>query len=90
MPQLHLPEDHTDADLILAGQLAALVGSGELYIAWTHAGGPGSQPAVAAEIREPLTLKAEIVEVIFACAADLWRALTRPALKPTGRGPGIA
>lgn len=90
MPQLHLPEDHTDADLILAGQLAALVGSGELYIAWTHAGGPGSHPAVAAEIREPLTVKAEIVEVILACATDLWRAFTNPRPKPAGPAPGLA
>lgn len=90
MPQLHLPQDHTDADLILAGQLAALIGSGELYIAWTHAGGPGWQPAVAAEIRDPLTLKAEIVEVLLACATDLWRAFMRVDPKPAGPAPGTA
>ena len=78
MAHLHLPEDHTDTDLILAGQIAASMGSGELYIVWTHSGGPGAQPAVAARLREPAGAAADLVEILFELAADLWRALTRP------------
>ena len=84
MPHLHLPEDHTDADLILAGQIAASVGSGELYIAWTHAGGPGAQPSIGAQLREPLSAGAELVGVLLDCVAELWRAITRPAPHPAG------
>ena len=79
MAHLHLPEDHTDTDLILAGQIAASMRSGELYIAWTHAAGGGAQPAVAAELRERggSGAGAELVEILFDLAADLWRAFTR-------------
>jgi hypothetical protein len=77
MAHLHLPEDHTDTDLILAGQVAASMRSGELYIAWTHSGGAGAQPAVAARLREPVSGAAELVEILFDLAADLWRAFTR-------------
>ena len=77
MAHLHLPEDHTDTDLILAGQIAASVRSRDLYIAWTHAGGPGARPEVAAQLREPAGAGREVVETLFDIAADLWRALTR-------------
>ena len=83
MAQLHLPEDHTDTDLILAGQVAAIMRSSELYIAWTHSGGPGAQPAVAARLREPARAGVELVETLVEFAAELWRALTRSAA-PTG------
>ena len=79
MAHLHLPEDHTDDDLILAGQIAASVRSSELYIAWTHEGGPGAQPAVAAQLREPAGAGAELVGIFFDLAGELWRALTRSA-----------
>ena len=77
MAHLHLPEDHTDTDLILAGEIAASMRSSELYIAWTHSGGPGGQPAVAAKLREPAGAGAELAEILFDLAAELWRALTR-------------
>ena len=83
MAQLHLPEDHTDTDLILAGQVAVTMRSSELYIAWTHSGGPGAQPAVAARLREPAGTGVELVETLVEFAAELWRALTRSAA-PTG------
>ena len=76
MAHLHLPEDHTDDDLILAGQIAASMRSSELYIAWTHSGGPGAQPAVAAHLREPAGAAGEIAVALLDFAADLWRALT--------------
>ena len=48
MPHLHLPVDHTDADLVLAANLAEIVGSEDLYVAWSHESGPGAIPEVEA------------------------------------------
>jgi hypothetical protein len=85
MAHLHLPEDHTDTDLILAGQIAASMRSRELYIAWTHSGGAGAQPAVAAQLREPAGAATELVEILVDFAAAVWRALTR-ATAPSSVG----
>jgi hypothetical protein len=52
MPHLHLPIDHTDADLVLAANLAEIVGSEDLYVAWTHESGPGAVPGVEAVLCE--------------------------------------
>ena len=52
MPHLHLPADHTDADLVLAANLAEIVGSEDLYVVWSHETGPGAIPEVEAELRE--------------------------------------
>jgi hypothetical protein len=52
MPHLHLPIDHTDADLVLAANVADVVGSEDLYVAWSHDGGPGAVPEVEAVVRE--------------------------------------
>jgi len=52
MPQLYLPAEHTDADLILAGLVAQRVDSAELYVAWTPEHGRAT-PEIAAELREP-------------------------------------
>ena len=35
MPHLYLPSDHTDADLVLAADIAAAVSSAELYVTWS-------------------------------------------------------
>ncbi len=83
MAHLHLPEDHTDTDLILAGQIAASIRSRDLYIAWTHSGGPGARPEVAAKLREPAGAGRELVDTLIDVAADFWRALTRGG--PAGR-----
>ena len=55
MPSLYLPADHTDADLVLAGQIAERIDSAELYVAWTP-GAPGPrvpQRPWSEPIREP-------------------------------------
>ena len=83
MAHLHLPEDHTDTDLILAGQVAASMRSSELYIAWTHAGGAGAQPAVPAQLREPSGAAAELVGILLDLAGDVWRALVRTQPAPS-------
>jgi hypothetical protein len=82
MPHLHLPIDHTDADLVLAANLAEIVGSQDLYVAWSHERGPGAVPEVEAVVREQASggpLGAIVGALTAACAA-FWRALMgRPA-----------
>jgi len=77
MPHLHLPLDHTDADLVLAANLAELVGSEDLYVAWSHESGPGAIPEIEAVLVEARSLNplAEFVAAFSAAFAGLWRAL---------------
>ena len=75
MPHLHLPAEHSDVDLVLAANLADIVGSEDLYITWTHESGPGV-PEVEAILRDdrpsPLV---ELVGAFFAGLGSLWRSL---------------
>ncbi len=76
MAQLYLPAEHTEADLILAGQIAETIDSAELYVTWTPEAGQ-SAPEIAAELREPLASR----PVLFLRALrELWAALRH---KPT-------
>jgi hypothetical protein len=97
MPTLHLPAAHTDTDVALAAELAAIVGSHELYVTWTHGEGPGLNPEVQAivqdETRQPGLLSpfGEVVVAMVQGIAALWNAIlhppsTRPAL-PAPRDP---
>ena len=74
MPQLYLPADHTEADLVLAGQIAELVDSAELYVAWTPEHGQAA-PAVAAELRAPAPGIGGTISLLFQAARELWAAL---------------
>ena len=50
MSQLYLPVAHTEADLVLAGQIAERIDSAELYVTWTPgtaARSPRSWPSCA-------------------------------------------
>lgn len=51
MTQVHLPAEHSDADLALAGAVAEQLALGELYVAWSQTAGNG-RPVVAAAVRE--------------------------------------
>ena len=51
MPHLYLPSEHTDADLVLAADVAAAVSSADLYVTWTLDAGQGA-PEVEAVVRE--------------------------------------
>jgi hypothetical protein len=51
MAQLYLPIEHTEADLVLAGQIAESIDSAELYVTWTRDVGH-TAPEVIAELRE--------------------------------------
>ena len=74
MPHLHLPVDHTEADVVLAANLAEIVGSEDLYVAWSHETGAGAIPEVEAVVREhrPAGPLAALIEGFTA----FWRALT--------------
>jgi len=72
MAQLFLPVDHTEADLVLAGQIAERIDSAQLYVTWTPTAG-AALPAVVAELRagrlrrpSPLRLMLEIVRELGA------------------------
>jgi hypothetical protein len=77
MPHLHLPIDHTDADLVLAANLADIVGSEDLYVTWSYETGPGAIPEVDAVLVEqrPLSPLAEFAAALAAGFAGMWRAL---------------
>ncbi len=77
MPQLHLPAEHTDADLVLAMQVAELLDAGELFVAWTGETGSGALPTVAAVVREPAHPIAEAGSGLLAALAALLGALRR-------------
>ena len=77
MPHLHLPVDHTEADIVLAVNLAEVVGSEDLYVAWSHESGPGAIPEVeAVMVRErPIGPFAELFAALAAGFAEIWRSL---------------
>ena len=52
MAQLYLPVAHTEADLVLAGQIAERIDSAELYVVWSLEEGP-APPEVVVELRAP-------------------------------------
>jgi hypothetical protein len=90
MPHLHLPTDHTDADLVLAANLAEIVGSEELYVAWTHESGAGAVPEVDAVLVEARRSHgfAEIAAFVGAGFAAFLRGLVgRAGEADVSRGP---
>lgn len=83
MPTLHLPAAHTDSDVALAAEVAHVVGSHELYVAWTHGEGPGLPPEVEtvtddAPQPSPLSPFGEVVVAMVQGLSALWNALVRP------------
>lgn len=82
MPHLHLPIDHTDADLVLAANVADIVGSEDLYVAWCHETGAGAIPEVEAVMRAE-EQPPRLLPSLFALVAAFWSAITR-------RPPGTA
>jgi hypothetical protein len=83
MPHLYLPTDHTDADLVLAADVAAAVASADLYVTWTIDAGAGA-PEVEAVVRdEPMVAPNAFVGLFAALAhgfAALWRSITGPPI----------
>lgn len=87
MPHLHLPADHSDADLMLAANLADIVGSEDLYVAWTHDTGAGAVPTIAAALRDqrPLSLAGLLGQMLSGVRA-VWDSVFRVSVPvvPTG------
>ena len=73
MPHLHLPIDHTEADLVLAANLAEIVGSEDLYVTWSHENGAGAIPEVEAVVRTERPVSR--FSVIMGTLGAFWRAL---------------
>jgi hypothetical protein len=88
MPHVHLPADHSDLDLVLAANLAATIGSEDLYVAWTHDAGPGAVPSIEAVLREerPSTVLS-VLAGLFAGVLAAWHGLLHsPAPAAAARG----
>ena len=87
MPHLHLPIDHTDDDLVLAANVAEVVGSADLYVAWSHEGGAGAVPEVEAVLREERSGNpfVELFRALGAVFTAFGRALT--GRRPQHRSP---
>ena len=91
MPHFYLPTDHSDADLVLAADVAAAVSSADLYVTWTFDAGAGA-PEVEAVVREeraapPANPFAELVVALFQGVAALWRSLTGPPAQRLAASP---
>ncbi len=93
MPHLYLPNDHTDADLVLAADVAAAVSSADLYITWTLDSGAGT-PEVKAVVREerpeqpepvPVHPFAELFVALMQGVAAIWTHLTGPPSQRPGQ-----
>jgi hypothetical protein len=78
MPHLHLPIDHTDADLVLAANLAEIVGSEDLYVTWSHESGAGAVPEVDAVLVE--SPRPNLLVAFAGLVTAFWHALVgRPS-----------
>jgi hypothetical protein len=87
MPHLFLPSEHTDADLVLAADVAAAVESADLYVSWTHEAGPGGAPEVEAVVRDSDAVPvanpfAELFVAMMAGVVALWKHLTHVPPQP--------
>ena len=74
MSQLFLPVEHTEADLVLAGQIAEWIESAELYVVWTPESGQ-ALPEVAALLRDPPPHWADTLALLFGAVRELWTVL---------------
>ena len=96
MPQLYLPAAHTDADLVLASQIAARIDSAELHVAWSPARGQVA-PEIPAVLREPAAHWTDAVALLLGVVRELWLAvfdrdqksavLPAPAAQPAADSP---
>jgi hypothetical protein len=88
MPHLHLPAAHSDADLALAADVAAWLGSDELYVTWSYAEGAGAVPEVEAFVRDerPVHPFAAVVVALMQGIVTLWQTVSRgPSPRPAPR-----
>jgi len=89
MPQLFLPAAHSDADLVLASQIAARVDSAELHVAWSPDHGQVI-PEVSALVREPAAeqgVLAMILGVVYDLCLALFNRDDKSTILPTPAPP---
>jgi hypothetical protein len=88
MAQLYLPVAHTDADLVLAGQIAERLDSAELYVAWSSEEG-AALPEVVAELRAPAPHWSDTLALVFQAMRELVAAMFSrdPQRAPLGPAP---
>jgi hypothetical protein len=91
MAQLYLPLAHTEADLVLAGQIAEVIDSAELYVTWTPKEG-AAVPEVVAELRTVAPGWSGAIALVFEAAREIFAVLRgrtpdRPALAPVSKHP---
>jgi hypothetical protein len=90
MPHLYLPTEHTDADLVLAADVASAVSSADLYVTWTLDAGPGT-PEVEAVVREeehvPVHVNpfAELFVAMMQGVVALWQHIAGPPAQRVDR-----
>jgi hypothetical protein len=75
MTALHLPVAHTEDDLALAGALAHMLRSEELYVAWSTDGGaarPILEAILEVEVRPAVPLRRPN---LFERLVERWRGL---------------
>jgi len=73
MPQLYLPAAHTEADLVLAGQIAEQIDSAELHVAWTREHGH-AVPEVVAELYVAVPRRPRTLGLVIEVVRGLWSA----------------
>jgi len=83
MAQLYLPVEHTEADLVLAGQIAETIDSAELYVTWTPEHGQ-SAPEAVAELRETAP---RLTFLFLQALRELWAALRSREPAPGASAP---
>jgi hypothetical protein len=81
MAHVYLPVAHTEADLALAGQIAELIDSAELYVAWTAQSGR-AVPEVVAELRAAVPRWTGTLALVFQAVRELWTLLLGRAQQP--------
>src|SRR5262245_17307472 len=85
MAHVILPVEHSEADLVLAGQIAELIDSAELYVAWTPEHG-SCVPSIAAELRSPTGRRRGVFGFLRAVAREIWAALRAEPQQPLAAG----
>ena len=86
MPQLYLPAAHTDADLVLASQIAASIDAAELHVAWSPAHGQ-VVPEVSALVREPAVRSIGLLGAVAAVVRALFGRETASAVRTAPASP---
>jgi len=88
MAQLFLPAAHTEADLVLAGQIADRIDSAQLYVAWTPQHGR-AVPEVMAELRAAVPRWTGALVLLLGAVRDLWSALRGRDQQRPGPPPAV-